>query len=148
MTIELKQLLHETFKELELSHGFTIIEESDNGSGYVIKYQSRILALKLSLGHIKFSVALFRIESEDGVELFNLLDFLGCDISKRSSPEFSIFSKNPNEDQKQQLRTLGEVIYSNLDMINQFFNRPDINEKFAEIGQFMVNKYPNIFRAL
>ena len=146
MNIGLKQLLHETFKELELNHGFAVIEESDNGSGYVIQYQSQLLTLKLSLGHFKFSVTLFRIGSEDGVELFNLLDFLGCDISKRSAPEFSMFSKSRNEDQKKQLRTLGEVIYGNLDIINQLFIRPDISEKFVEISKIMINKYPNLFR--
>lgn len=146
MDTKVKQFLHETFSELETKYGYTVAEEYDNNSTYFIDYQSCMLTLELTAYHHEFSATLLKKDIEQGVALFNLLDYLGCDISWRGISHFPKEGTDLNERYKAQLIYLADIIHKNIDLINEFFSRTDIKEQFSEMTRFVVKKYPNLFK--
>lgn len=138
--------IHVFFKNLIDVYGFNIKEELNEGDSSFILYSSNIFVIKLEKYRHEFYVTLHKLNvSDKEINLFNLLDYINQ--AKLNAPRAEYFKNEKNIDEcyKKQLNYISNLIYDNYDEINDFFSSDNYEFNFADLENYIVNKYPDLF---
>jgi len=139
--------LYESFSRLIDKYGFIKSAEVKEENVYSIEYYSDVFVIKLEKYFREFYVSLFKTGYPDnGVNLFNLLNYLNTASSDTAKSKFFEEEKDLDERYKMQFNYIVDTIDENFPAINDFFNSGDYKTKMGEIRKFMIKKYPNLFK--
>jgi len=140
--------LYESFLKLVEKYGFFKSTEFNEEGAYSIEYRSDTFVIKLQQYFQQFYVTLYKTGHPDnGVNLFNLLNYLNKDSSSLAKSRFFEEEKDLDERYKKQFNYVVDTIDENFSIINEFLKSGNYESKMAEIEKFMINKYPNTFKS-
>lgn len=134
------------FKNLIEAYGFNIKEELNEGESYFILYSSDVFVIKLEKYRHEFYVTLHKLNVPDKeVNLFNLLDYIHQNKLNKPRAEYFKNEKNIDECYKKQLNYISNLIDDNYDEINDFFSGDNYEFNFADLENYIIKKYPDLF---
>ncbi|MGF7082081.1 hypothetical protein [Mucilaginibacter sp. UYCu711] len=137
---------HEVFKELIETYGFGIKTEINESQYFKIEYESKNFVIQIEQYRQEFYVLLYKTYEDDGVNLFNLLDYLkGSD-----APYSDYFRKEKDIDDcyRKQFNHISNVIYENYSEIVRFFSEGDYRSKSNEFSKYWRSKHPEVYKTL
>ncbi len=141
--------IYEFFKKLIEVYGFKIKTELNEGQSYTIKYSSKDFVIKIEKYFREFYVSLYKVnESDNGVNLFNLLEYLKQGAADVPRSEYFRNEKDVEECYRKQLGYISSVIYENYASINDFFSSDNYELKVAELEKYWKNKHPELYKKL
>jgi hypothetical protein len=147
MEHKFQQYLYDSFSKLVEKHELIKSTEINEEGAYSIKYRSDAFVINLEKYYREFYVTLYKTDNPDeGVNLFNLLDFLN--IISLNAPKSRFFEEEKDLDEcyKKQFNYIADTIDENFAALNVFFKSENYELKMAEIERFMLNKYPKTFK--
>ena len=134
------------FSKIMAANGFNKTKEIDDGQLSLFEYSSKVLIVRVGNYFREIYVTLYKIGHEqEGINLFNLLEYIA---SPNDSPKPNNFEgvKDLKECYTKQLNYLAEVLINNIKVINDFFEGQDFELKVKELRNFMIKKYPELFK--
>ena len=136
------------FKKLIEIYEFRIKAELNDGQSYMIEYNSKDFVIKIEKYFREFYISLYKISDPDnGIELFNLLEYLKQGTSDVPKSEYFRKEKNIEECFRKQLLHISTSIYENYSAINDYFNNDNYESKVADMKKFRCNKYPELYNS-
>jgi hypothetical protein len=147
MAHKFQKYLYDSFLKLVEKYGFIKLTELNEEGAYSIEYRSDAFVIKLEKYFREFYVTLYKTGYPDnGVNLFNLLNYLNKASSDVAKSRFFEEEKDLDERYKKQFNYIADTIDENFAEINDFFKSENHESEMAEIDKFMINKYPNLFK--
>jgi hypothetical protein len=132
-----------SFKKLIDIYGFTKVELNDHA--YMIEYSSMAYVIKVEKYFREFYISLYKTsESDNAINLFNLLEYLNQDDAAPKSKYFRN-EKDIEECFRKQIDYLSSVIYENYILINDFFSADNFELEFAEFQKYWKIKHPELY---
>jgi hypothetical protein len=139
-------IIDDVFSEVMADNGFKKSNEIEDGQLSLIEYRSEVLIVRIKNYFREFDVTLYKIGYEqDGINLFNLLDFIK-DPNDTSRSKYFEEVKDLKERYRKQLSYLAVVFVNNIKVINDFFEDQKFELKTMDLRNFMIKKYPNLFK--
>lgn len=146
MTFNFIEYLLVHFGKLIEKYGFERQNEINDGQSYSVEYRSNVFVIKIEKYRREFYVTLSKIGAEKAINLFNLLDYLIKDSKDAPKSEYFSSEENFEESYRKQLDHLSTVIYTNMDLIKDFFSSENYEVKVDEIDKYMQDRYPWLFK--
>ena len=141
MDIEVIEYIDNSFKWLFEMHNFKSVEKINEGQSFLIELGSKEFVIALESYRREIYCTLSKKnDPELKINLFNLLDYFTKDNSNIARTNYF------NQSYKKQIEYLSDVIYDNFTDISNFFNQDKLENRFAEIREFIINKYPDLFK--
>ena len=141
MDNEVLEYIDTSFKWLFEMHNFKRVEKINEGQSFLIELRSKEFVVVLESYRREIYCTLSKKNGPDSkINLFNLLDYFEKDNSNTARTNYF------NQSYKKQIEYLSDVIYDNFADISNFFNQDKLEIRFAEIREFIINKYPNLFK--
>lgn len=135
------------FKKLSDILGLTVKDEFNDGQSYYIEYSSKTFVIKIEKYFLEFYATLYKLDDpKKEINLFNLLDYLNRDSGSKPTSESFHKEKDIEECYKKQLNQISTLIYDNYTAINGFFNSEDYESKTTDLRNYIINKYPELFK--
>jgi hypothetical protein len=127
--------------------GFLEIISNATDNLVSFKHKSNDLEIKLEQYRGEVYVCFVNENSNKEVSLFNLLYFLNQ--NSQSSPKSKFFEDEGNlhERLKKQLIYISDTIIKHFEVIDQFFKRGEFETCVSKIDEFMINKFPFLFKS-
>jgi hypothetical protein len=139
--------LYNSFAELVEKYGFSKVNEVNEGQSYWIEYGSTNFVFKLEKYRKEFYATLYKTGNPvKEVDLFNLLAYLNEAAADIPESEYFRKEKDIEECYKKQLSHISATLYEHYEAINNFFSSKNIDLQFSEIREFMLKKYPELFK--
>lgn len=142
----ISKYLNDSFAQLVEKRGLRKSKEFSDKQSFSADYVVSNFTIKIEKYWRQFYVTLFKTgNNEGGVNLFNLLSYLHQTSS--DVPVSNYFEGDDLDDSyKKQLSYLASVVDSNFTAIEDFFKEGNYELKMAEVRNFMINKYPELFK--
>ncbi|MCY2929408.1 MAG: hypothetical protein NTV86_07915 [Planctomycetota bacterium] len=127
--------------------GFAPQNEIDDGPTYAIEYRSNVFVLKLEKYRREFYATVYKTGTVGPeVNLFNLLAYLSQSAQNVPVAQFYHEEEDLEECYRKQLDHIACVLCDNLAAVTRFCGAGDYASRVADVGVFMVNKYPELFK--
>jgi hypothetical protein len=150
MEQNLLEYLYNCFTNLIEKHAFHIENELNDGQSFSIEYHSNIFIFKLEKYRREFYATVYKSDNNnnDEIALFNLLKYLNRNSS--NVPESNYFKEEDDIEEcfKKQLCHISTTLYENYSAIICFFENTNYNSEIKNINNFMISKYPELFKRL
>jgi hypothetical protein len=147
MKLELKRVVSTCFTSLVEQYGLRQQEEETEGETYSIKYVSHCFVIRLETYRHEFYVTLYKADvSEKEIGLFNLLAYLIHPPSTAPVAEYFHNEENIVERYRKQLTHVATAIENNFEAISLFFNSVNYESNVADVEQFVIARYPGLFK--
>jgi hypothetical protein len=141
------EYLYDSFAKLVAQYCFNKSRELNEDQSYSIEYACPDFVVRIDKYWREFYAILFKPERPDGgVELFNLLGYLNQWSPDVPTSNYFSDEKDVGESYKKQFDYIAKTIYDNFAVIDGFFKSKDYESKLEEISEYMVKKYPNLFK--
>lgn len=127
---------------------YKFIKENEftEGDSYSVEYKSDSFVIKIIKYRREFYLTLYKSENpKNEINLFNLLQYLNKTTEIPKSNYFTD-ENEIDESYRKQLNYLSTCLYENFEEINVFFSNKSYESKVVDLENFMINKYPNLFK--
>lgn len=148
MKINIKKIVIECFSKYVIKYNLTYKDEFYDHQSLCIEYQSENFIIKIEKYRRDFDIILYKIGfCDDGINLFNLLRYLNVNIS-----EFEYYNeafndiKALNDYYKKRLNFISTALFSNFEIIDNFFIEKNYKSNLEKINNYMIKEYPNLFK--
>lgn len=139
------EYIYEVFKKMIEEYHFQKKTEMNEGQSYKIEYSSDIFVIKVEKYFREFYATLYKVNKDNEINLFNLLEYLNRDNTEVPKSEYFRKEKNIEECYRKQISHISSVIYDNYDKIDKFFRGENYDLKMAEFEKYWKNKYPEFY---
>lgn len=147
MTIRLAEIVTSSFRVIAEKNGFRQQNEVNNGSAYSVEYASKDFVVRLEQYRTELYATLYKTGNpEKQINLFNLLAFMAHPQMVAHASEYFYDEANVEERFRKQVDHITTAIDKHIDEIHAFFVADDYSSKVARIEDFMVKKYPELFK--
>lgn len=147
MSVDISQLVRHSFQLVAAQHRLISQHEINDGQQYSIDFICDGFNLRLDKYRGEFYPLLYKEGHEDRkTDLFNLLAYLAGDMHEATASEFFRNETNTEARYRQQLEHIASTVNRHYDEIEKFFRDGHIDSKFECLNQFMIAKYPNLFK--
>ena len=137
------------FNLLISKFGFEIKTEMISDESYLMEYVSEKYVIKIEKYHREFYLSVYSLFDQDNeINFFNLLEFLKQNDTEVTDSKYFRKEKDVEECYKKQLNHISNVIYDNLDLLNDFFSKDKYEKNALEIHSYWKNKHPELYRTL
>lgn len=127
--------------------GYFKVENYDDQYRESIHFESDFVGVRLERYHYEIYATVYRTgDRENQVNLFNLLEFLNVDFER------FIYSSDPVNEHggidkyaRKQLLNIAKAVHENQSRIRDFFKDERYASNIADVRQFMINNYPQLF---
>lgn len=147
MTTSLREIISSSFGSLAEKHGLHQQKEVNDAQSYSLEYSSKYFTLKLEKYRDEFYATLYKQGNSDKeIGLFNLLAYLAGPLLDCPAAEYFHNESNIEERYRKQLIHIATALDQHFTAISDFLEAEDYASKAAKVNEFMVNKYPELFK--
>jgi hypothetical protein len=147
MKIELSEIVSDSFKPLTEKYGLYQRSEILDGPTYSIEYVFNNFIVRLEKYRVEIYATLYKEDNPDEqIDLFNLLAYLTRPQSNAPVGEYFHNETNNEERFRKQLTHIAMVIDQYFAEIDGFFRFGGYASKVADVREFVINKYPWLFK--
>jgi hypothetical protein len=145
---ETLDFLHDSFAELVNRCGFVRVNEFRDDQVFFTEFQSDIFGIRLEKYRREIYPTVFKVgHRKDYINLYNLLRFLQIPFAEftyqrgkfKETHELELYYPK-------QIEHISETILENLNPLIGFFKEEDYKEKVDRIREFMIDRYPEVFK--
>ena len=138
--------IHKSFEMLTTTHGLSMVNEINEDGYYMVEYGSKDFVIEIEKYYRELYVSVYKInKSEDGVNLFNLLDYLKQDFADK--PKSNYFAKEISleESYRKQISYIITTLFENYLLVKDFFKS---NDRMDDFEKYWKNKHPELYKSL
>ncbi len=141
MDNDLLGCIDNSFKWLFEKHNFKRVDKINEDQFFLIELRSNEFVVVFESYRREIYCTLSKKNASDSkINLFNLLDYLQKDNGNAAQIYYF------NQSYKKQIEYLSDVIFNNFTDISNFFNQDNLEIRFSEIREFIINKNPDLFK--
>ncbi len=147
MTIRLAEIVASSFRTIADKYGFRQQNEVNNGSTYSVEYASKDFVVRLEQYRTELYATLYKTGNPDKqIDLFNLLAFMAHPQMAAPASEYFYDEANVEERFRKQVDYVTTVLDKDFAKICDFLKADDYASKVARVDDFMLKKYPELFK--